>query len=106
HTRWPRDWSSDVCSSDLYRAPLKRAFLQLLVTRTSPVRLRNTLCANVRFLCRFTVRFLRAAARVACETRSLRILAGSVPFLCTAFSRTRLRAVRLLAACVRAVRAV
>src|SRR5207253_5699237 len=19
HTRWPRDWSSDVCSSDLYR---------------------------------------------------------------------------------------
>src|SRR5207248_2093882 len=37
---------------------------------------------------------------------SLRILAGSVSFLCTAFSRTRLRAVRLLAACVRAVRAV
>src|SRR6266702_7935573 len=23
HTRWPRDWSSDVCSSDLY--PLRRA---------------------------------------------------------------------------------
>src|SRR6266508_589861 len=21
HTRWPRDWSSDVCSSDLYRRP-------------------------------------------------------------------------------------
>src|SRR5439155_19160322 len=21
HTRWPRDWSSDVCSSDLSRAP-------------------------------------------------------------------------------------
>src|SRR5207253_8111371 len=20
HTRWPRDWSSDVCSSDLHRA--------------------------------------------------------------------------------------
>src|SRR5439155_6399388 len=20
HTRWPRDWSSDVCSSDLYRS--------------------------------------------------------------------------------------
>src|SRR5207253_3682485 len=20
HTRWPRDWSSDVCSSDLFRA--------------------------------------------------------------------------------------
>src|SRR5437870_13328344 len=25
HTRWPRDWSSDVCSSDLDRAPLHRA---------------------------------------------------------------------------------
>src|SRR5690625_7254274 len=26
HTRWPRDWSSDVCSSDLYRgtAPLPK----------------------------------------------------------------------------------
>src|SRR5439155_18135372 len=22
HTRWPRDWSSDVCSSDLYPAKL------------------------------------------------------------------------------------
>src|SRR6266508_6135651 len=22
HTRWPRDWSSDVCSSDLLLAPL------------------------------------------------------------------------------------
>src|SRR5207253_6913796 len=22
HTRWPRDWSSDVCSSDLYHTPL------------------------------------------------------------------------------------
>src|SRR5690625_7187690 len=22
HTRWPRDWSSDVCSSDLCGAPL------------------------------------------------------------------------------------
>src|SRR5437870_9608328 len=21
HTRWPRDWSSDVCSSDLINAP-------------------------------------------------------------------------------------
>src|SRR5437870_6670061 len=23
HTRWPRDWSSDVCSSDLARALLR-----------------------------------------------------------------------------------
>src|SRR5690625_6235125 len=26
HTRWPRDWSSDVCSSDLY-APEGEAFI-------------------------------------------------------------------------------
>src|SRR5207253_7887915 len=25
HTRWPRDWSSDVCSSDLGRASYRRA---------------------------------------------------------------------------------
>src|SRR5207253_8240592 len=25
HTRWPRDWSSDVCSSDLVEAAPKRA---------------------------------------------------------------------------------
>src|SRR5207253_4188170 len=25
HTRWPRDWSSDVCSSDLLRAALRSA---------------------------------------------------------------------------------
>src|SRR5207253_7104280 len=24
HTRWPRDWSSDVCSSDLGRTPDRR----------------------------------------------------------------------------------
>src|SRR5690625_2017832 len=23
HTRWPRDWSSDVCSSDLYEAQVR-----------------------------------------------------------------------------------
>src|SRR6266702_5562421 len=28
HTRWPRDWSSDVCSSDLIGAGLVEAFLK------------------------------------------------------------------------------
>src|SRR5207253_6078851 len=31
HTRWPRDWSSDVCSSDLVRAKVSRAPNLLLV---------------------------------------------------------------------------
>src|SRR5690625_7877095 len=26
HTRWPRDWSSDVCSSDLWQRRLSRAW--------------------------------------------------------------------------------
>src|SRR5207253_6108717 len=26
HTRWPRDWSSDVCSSDLFRSALGGGF--------------------------------------------------------------------------------
>src|SRR5207253_8599750 len=30
HTRWPRDWSSDVCSSDLMRAMSGRDFARLL----------------------------------------------------------------------------
>src|SRR5439155_17492811 len=32
HTRWPRDWSSDVCSSDLINA-MGRAMLVYLATR-------------------------------------------------------------------------
>src|SRR5207253_6823693 len=28
HTRWPRDWSSDVCSSDLVQQKLKDRFAQ------------------------------------------------------------------------------
>src|SRR5207253_4728160 len=34
HTRWPRDWSSDVCSSDLY---LKWYILPSLVARSGYV---------------------------------------------------------------------
>src|SRR5690625_7265153 len=29
HTRWPRDWSSDVCSSDLYKPLQKETLYQL-----------------------------------------------------------------------------
>src|SRR5437870_5233507 len=32
HTRWPRDWSSDVCSSDLQGAPKGRS-RDLVATR-------------------------------------------------------------------------
>src|SRR5690625_7826945 len=37
HTRWPRDWSSDVCSSDLRRAPyfLITYFLISLITSSA-----------------------------------------------------------------------
>src|SRR5439155_13282277 len=31
HTRWPRDWSSDVCSSDLIADEDERALLHTLV---------------------------------------------------------------------------
>src|SRR5690625_149485 len=34
HTRWPRDWSSDVCSSDLLRAGVERVDRHLLVRRS------------------------------------------------------------------------
>src|SRR5439155_16788836 len=32
HTRWPRDWSSDVCSSDLRRLNTHRRVFSLLET--------------------------------------------------------------------------
>src|SRR5439155_9249278 len=34
HTRWPRDWSSDVCSSDLSTATAKA--IQVAQTEVSP----------------------------------------------------------------------
>src|SRR6266702_5097715 len=34
HTRWPRDWSSDVCSSDLEVGRLSRAFASMLAALT------------------------------------------------------------------------
>src|SRR5215510_16296307 len=37
HTRWPRDWSSDVCSSDLHTQPLDQAELPVPVAGTCPV---------------------------------------------------------------------
>src|SRR5690625_7740333 len=29
HTRWPRDWSSDVCSSDLIGLPVEQDMVQI-----------------------------------------------------------------------------
>src|SRR5690625_7555617 len=37
HTRWPRDWSSDVCSSDLLRTRLGRIQKDNLVRKGSRV---------------------------------------------------------------------
>src|SRR5690625_7555450 len=35
HTRWPRDWSSDVCSSDLMSSPQRRENVKDLETTHS-----------------------------------------------------------------------
>src|SRR5207253_6795217 len=35
HTRWPRDWSSDVCSSDLTGAALERTAATIAAARAS-----------------------------------------------------------------------
>src|SRR5439155_14431830 len=32
HTRWPRDWSSDVCSSDLFNSSRGQVEFNLLIT--------------------------------------------------------------------------
>src|SRR5690625_5831838 len=40
HTRWPRDWSSDVCSSDLFKGPKGRyaTILRIIETEQPTVR--------------------------------------------------------------------
>src|SRR5215510_10204811 len=43
HTRWPRDWSSDVCSSDLSRHPTLRTVFERLA-QTAPLWVR--LCGS------------------------------------------------------------
>src|SRR5690625_162959 len=42
HTRWPRDWSSDVCSSDSHLGPPSRTALaeRVLAGSPSPVAIR------------------------------------------------------------------
>src|SRR5690625_3248258 len=37
HTRWPRDWSSDVCSSDLIYKNIKKAVVFLLTCNLGEV---------------------------------------------------------------------
>src|SRR5207253_7178178 len=49
HTRWPRDWSSDVCSSDLKVATLlfqwtKAGKIQLHLARIRRQKLRDEFC--------------------------------------------------------------
>src|SRR5439155_19086154 len=39
HTRWPRDWSSDVCSSDLGCFNVGQAAARLMVERGRPGRI-------------------------------------------------------------------
>src|SRR6266508_4989979 len=53
HTRWPRDWSSDVCSSDLPSLrPADRAFLAALA-RVLPRRRRQGLFVTPQTLLRW-----------------------------------------------------
>src|SRR5207253_1597631 len=47
HTRWPRDWSSDVCSSDLVKHALVESIIAQGPTKTS-VRLRSGIQCDLR----------------------------------------------------------
>src|SRR5207253_3800664 len=71
HTRWPRDWSSDVCSSDLVtgeagdaRAPAEILLIERL---HHPDHLAGSLNARRRF-----------RERLAAESRLLRVTEGAV----------------------------
>src|SRR5439155_5919544 len=46
HTRWPRDWSSDVCSSDLERHRPKQQRLQALYLRRDLLALLRLPCGQ------------------------------------------------------------
>src|SRR5207253_7561206 len=42
HTRWPRDWSSDVCSSDLQLAVIEKQLNLGAISRLNVLTQRNT----------------------------------------------------------------
>src|SRR5207253_3643411 len=65
HTRWPRDWSSDVCSSDLAGAPRARRTRGAAVAPHAAERLRvsHPLSARRRRLPRAYPRLGEAAGR-------------------------------------------
>src|SRR5207253_3617377 len=55
HTRWPRDWSSDVCSSDLIKERDAIVLDPMLATGNSAVaaveRLKEAKPRSIRFVC-------------------------------------------------------
>src|SRR5207253_8562005 len=68
HTRWPRDWTSDVCSSDLYVGP------SLLEDgRFDPICLKNLRLWQLMLTCSIAVRAhqLRDQLPVPLETTHL-----------------------------------
>src|SRR5439155_11287900 len=46
HTRWPRDWSSDVCSSDLGGEPLAHKDLAGMVRYAAERGIHPMICTN------------------------------------------------------------
>src|SRR5439155_13610093 len=47
HTRWPRDWSSDVCSSDLEDSRVQPRWPLLAVSNARPSRLNARIFASL-----------------------------------------------------------
>src|SRR5690625_7279914 len=72
HTRWPRDWSSDVCSSDL--SMVLRGFIKVIIHGFSP-------CHGLERLCQKHHSRIPPAkiGRASCRERvSISVGAGSV----------------------------
>src|SRR5690625_7424025 len=64
HTRWPRDWSSDVCSSDLLMWQTELYIVELKLFKT------NAFYQTSPTLIRFLNYFLKFFAASMCRQRS------------------------------------
>src|SRR5437870_11895278 len=86
HTSWPRDWSSDVCSSDLVTTTSQRRRVVVVVTR------RRWLAGGL--LCGVGVLALRSEERRVGKERRSRWLRCAYKKICSRYVRISFALIR------------
>src|SRR5439155_25743866 len=95
HTRWPRDWSSDVCSSDLktcavigFGAQGRAHALNYVNPTVAEIEsVCSTLCAEPNHCARFSLQPTEIGVFVGVNTRGQILLANAFGVSCLAYSK-------------------